>query len=191
MEATASKLPYQGPQTKTGRSVNWALITRVGLVVGLVAFFVGFALYETFNLVWRGGVVDKGNYFEVDLKSMSNFEMDQRVGTLADVPERFRNLDGKKVLLQGEVAPADFALGRGSDFLLCYSVAKCCFGGPPKVQHFVSCRISKDLQGKRLPDWMWSGQIKVFGTMHVKMQKEGELTTSIYQLDVEKIERVS
>jgi hypothetical protein len=55
----------------------------------------------------------------------------------------------------------------------------------------VSCRISKDLQGKRLPDWMWSGQIKVFGTMHVKMQKEGELTTSIYQLDVEKIERVS
>jgi|SRR5688572_12469756 len=191
MEATAEKLPYQGSQTKTKRPVNWAMITRVGLVVGLVVFFVGFALYETFNLVWRGGVIDKGNYFEVDLKSMSNFEMDQRSGTLADVPERYRKLDGKKVLLQGEVAPADFTLGRGSDFLLCYSVAKCCFGGPPKVQHFVSCRVSKDYQGKRLPEWMWNGQIKVFGTMHVKMKKEGDLTTSIYQLDVERIERVS
>jgi hypothetical protein len=187
MEATASKLPYQGPQTK--RPVNWSMYGRVGLVVGLVAFFVGFALYETFNLVWRGGVIDKGYYFEVDLKSMSNFEMDQRSGTLADVPERYRNLDGKKVLLQGEVAPADFTLGKGSDFLLCYSVAKCCFGGPPKVQHFVSCRVSKDL--KRLPDYMWNGQIKVFGTMHVTLQKEGDLTTSIYQLEVERIERVS
>jgi hypothetical protein len=78
---------------------------------------------------------------------------------------------------------------KGSDFLLCYSVAKCCFGGPPKVQHFVSCRVSKDL--KRLPDYMWNGQIKVFGTMHVKLQKEGDLTTSIYQLEVERIERVS
>jgi hypothetical protein len=187
MEATAT--PSTPAPVRAPRQINWGMYARVGVIVGLVLFFVGFALKETFNLIWRGGVVDRGQYFEVDLKSMSNFEMDQRIGTLADIPDHYRKLDGKKVLLQGELAPADFALGRGSNFLLCYSVAKCCFGGPPKVQHFVSCKVAKDT--KRLPDWMWNGQIKVFGTLHVQVKKEGGLITSIYQLDVENVEPIS
>jgi hypothetical protein len=184
MEVTATpSTPAQAGAPR--RQINWSMYVRIGLIVGIVLFFVGYALKETFNLIWQGGVVDRGQYFEVDLKSMSNFEMDQRMGTLADIPEHYRKLDGKKVLLQGEMAPADFSLGRGSDFLLCYSVAKCCFGGPPKVQHFVSCKVAKNV--RELP----GGQMKVFGTLHVKVKKEGELITSIYQLDVENVEPVS
>ena len=194
---TASSVTTSVPETsapapvpaKPRKEINWGMYTRVGLVAGLVLFFVGFALWETFNLVWRGGVVNKGDYFEVNLQSMGNFEMDQRMGTLQDIPERYRNLDGKKVLLQGEVAPADFSAGRGSAFELWYSVAKCCFGGPPKVQHFVKCRVDKG--GKPLPEWIYAGQVKVFGTLHVKVQKEGELIKSVYQLDIERIEPAS
>jgi len=189
MEATVTPSTPAAPPARAPRQINWGMYIRVGLVVGIVLFFAGFALYETFNLVWRGGVINKGDYFDVNLQSMGNFEMDQRMGTLADIPQRYRDLNGKKVLLQGEVAPAGYSAGRGSDFDLCYSVAKCCFGGPPKVQHFVACKVPKD--AKKVPDWIWSGQIKVFGTLHVKVKKEGELITSIYQLDIERIEPVS
>ena len=56
------------------------------------------------------------------------------------------------------------------------------------MQHFVSCRVRK---GDRLPGWMGDGQIKVFGTLHVKVVKSGDLITSIYHMDVERIEPVS
>ena len=179
MEATAPNLPARP------RQVNWSMITRVGLVVGIVGFLVGFALYESFNIIWRGGIVDRGDYVEVDLKAMSTFEMDQSNATLADIPEKYRNLDGKKVLLQGEVAPTTFSSGGGNNFSLCYSVAKCCFGGPPKVQHFIDCRIP---DGKSFGALNTDGQIKVFGTFRVEVRKSGDKIQSVFHMDVQRIE---
>src|SRR2546421_6409092 len=181
MEATV-KMPAE-------RRTNWGTVARVSLVAGLVLALVGYALKVTYESVIQGGVVSRGDYYDVELKAMSNFEMDQQRGTLADVPQRFRDLDGKKVLLVGEVAPVgDMAGDKVKQFSLCYSVAKCCFGGPPKVQHFVLCR-SRD--GKMMPNYLGVQQVKIFGTLRINPVHEGDAISSLFQMDVERIEPMS
>jgi hypothetical protein len=183
MEASVQAPPDQQS------SVNWGMIVRVGLVVGLVLALVGYAAKVTYEQVIEGGIVNRGDFSEVDLKSMSNFEMDQSHGTLADVPERFRGLDGKKVLVMGEVAPTNDTAGvKVNRFTLCYSVAKCCYGGPPKVQHFVACKVPG---GRAVTNYVGGPPVKVFGTLHINVTRDGDAITSVYQLDVERVEPVS
>jgi hypothetical protein len=182
MEATV-KMPAEERRT------NWGTVARVSVVGCLVLALVGYALKVTYESVIQGGVVNRGDYFDVELKAMSNFEMDQQKGTLADVPQRFRDLNGKKVLLIGEVAPLGNTAGdKAKEFQLCYSVAKCCFGGPPKVQHFVLCR-SRD--GKPMPNYLGVPQIKIFGTLHINPVHEGDAISSLFQMDIERIEPMS
>jgi hypothetical protein len=186
----APAVPPVAPARPVRRPRNWSMIVRVGLVVGFVLFLVGYAMKVTYESVIRGGVVSAGDHFRVELKQMSNFEMDQVGGSVADVPERYRELDGKKVILEGEVAPAGFVSGdMVKQFSLCYSVAKCCFGGPPKVQHFVACRAA---DGKPLPNYEGAGMIRVYGTLSVKVVKnDAGKIDSVFQLAVNRIEPVS
>lgn len=172
------------------RRTNWSMIFRVGTVVTIVGLLLGYALYQTFVIVFQGGVIKRGDYYEVNLKSMSNFEMNQLNGTLEDIPQPYRKLDGQKVLLEGEVAPTGMGSGdKVNQFLLCYSVAKCCFGGPPKVQHFVHCKAP---DGKMVSNYDGAGTVRVFGTLHVRIKKgEGGKIQSIYELDLDRVEPVS
>jgi hypothetical protein len=134
-------------------------------------------------------VINKGDYFEVELKAMSNFDMNQELGTVADVQPRFRQLNGKKVLLTGQIAPGGLSSGPNVDeFQICYSVANCCFGGPMKVQHFVACSAPR---GKSLPNFESSSTVKVYGTLHVRVLKDGGVIKSIFQMDVERVEPVT
>lgn len=182
MEATV-KMPAEERRT------NWGTVARVSVVGCLVLALVGYALKVTYESVIQGGVVNRGDYYDVELKAMSNFEMDQQRGTLADVPQRFRDLNGKKVLLIGEVAPLGNTAGdKVKEFQLCYSVAKCCFGGPPKVQHFVLCR-GRD--GKMMPNYLGVPQVKVYGTLHINPIHEGDAISSLFQMDIERIEPMS
>ena len=117
---------------------------------------------------------------------MSSFEMDQVNGTLQDVPQRYRDLEGKKVLLLGEVAPGgDDASEKIRRFSLCFSVQKCCFGGPPKAQHFIDCKTTGD---RRVPNYLGRGTVKVFGTLHVNVQKEEGKVQSVDQVDLDRVE---
>lgn len=172
-----------------GQRLNWGMVVRVGLIGGLVMALIGYALKVTYESVIQGGVVKSGDYYEVELKAMSNFDMDQQAGTVADVPKLFRDLNGKKVVLVGEVAPVGNTAGdKVSRFTLCYSVAKCCFGGPPKVQHFVACRTPA---GKPVTNYVGGPPIKVLGMLHVNVINEGGAVSSVFQLDVERVEPVS
>lgn len=183
-------LGYAAPSTRRAKRRNWSMIVRVGLVGALVLALVGYALKVTYESVIQGGVVASGDHFNVELKQMSNFEMDQFNGTTADVPQRYRELDGKKIMLEGEVAPGGMSAGDLTrQFSLCYSVAKCCFGGPPKVQHFVLCQSA---DGKPMPNYEGSGPVKVYGKLSVKVIKDdtGKIS-SLFQMTVDKIVPVS
>jgi hypothetical protein len=176
-------------QMPNARRTNWGVIARVGLVVALVLALVGYAAKVTYESVIQGGVVSAGDHFDVELKAMSNFDMDQTAGTVADVPERYRKLDGKKVALVGEVAPiGDTAGDKVSKFTLCYSVARCCFGGPPKPQHFVACKVPG---GNEVTNYVGGPPVKVYGTLHVNVIHAGGAVSSVYQMDVERVEPVS
>ena len=73
-----------------GQRTNWSMILRVGVVSILVLGLVGYAMKVTYESVIQGGVVNKGDYYQVELKAMSNFDMDQRLGSVEDVQPLFR-----------------------------------------------------------------------------------------------------
>jgi hypothetical protein len=124
-----------------------------------------------------------GNLKQVDLKAMSVFPFNQEQGTDAEIPPEFRALDGKRVMLIGEQYIGGSARGRQSEFDLVYSITKCCFSGPPQVQHFVKCT---PMPGKKIGTH--SGLVKAVGILHVGVQKMDGRIASVYRLDVESLE---
>lgn len=172
-----------------GQRTNWSMILRVGVVSVLVLGLVGYAMKVTYESVILNGIVDKGDYFRVDLKTMSNFDMDERLGTVEDVAPDYRKLDGKKVLLLGQISPTGFSAGPKTDkFQICYSVATCCLSGPPKPQHFVSCRAPA---GKLFNNYDSSTNVEVLGTLHIKVIKAEGRISSIFQMDVDSVKPLS
>lgn len=160
--------------------INLRLIT----FIALITIVVGVPVYWYLDSELTGGIRERADgYTEVDLRAMSLFSFDQQNGRDEDVPAQFRKLDGKKVILTGEMwVPGSFA-DRVKDFQLCYSVAKCCFSGPPQVQHFVN---STAPPGKAIP--VYSGLVEVAGTLRVKVKPgpEGKVA-SVYEMDVERV----
>jgi hypothetical protein len=156
------------------------------MIFGLVfAILLGFPAYIFLHEKLTGGIVDRGEYVEVDLKAMSTFEFDQERGQLTDVPEKWRALDGRKVLVTGEIWQPREADGRMTDFQLVYSIAKCCFSGAPKIQHFVQAKV---VPGKSIE---YSGNlVRVLGTLRVDVKNEAGRVTQVYALDVESVDPV-
>lgn len=152
------------------------------LVVGLL---VGFPAYVFLHEKLTGGVVNRGDYYEVDLKAMSTFEFDQERGTINDVPEKWRELHGKKVVVTGEIWQPREADGRMTDFQLVYSIAKCCFSGAPKIQHFVQAKV---VPGKSV-EYLGT-LVRVTGTLRVDVKQEAGRVTQVYALDVESVDPV-
>lgn len=161
---------------------------RLWILLGVVALAVGYPLYQGLELYLTGGVKhsadEKGEFLTVDLKAISLFEMDQQLATNDDIPQKWRDLDGKRVALTGEMWLGGKAAGRQRDFDLVYSIAKCCFQGPPKVQHFVKCRV---MPGKQVE--YSGGLVTAKGTLHVGIERDPDVGTilSIYRLDVESL----
>ena len=150
----------------------------------------------TFPFVWFGyvflhqeltqGVEQHGDYAKVDLKSLGNFPLDGSNGTISDVPAKFRDLDGKRVVLEGFMYTPNAATPQVNNFQFVYSITKCCFNGPPLVQERVFARVPG---GKAVPYFDYQ-LVRVVGTLHVNVVKEAGIIMSVYTLDVEKLDQV-
>lgn len=155
------------------------------LVVGVL---VGYPLYVYIDSVVSGGIHDAGDgYKEVDLKAMSVFPFDQTAGTINEVPQKWRALDGQKIICTGEMWQP-YSAGRTVDgFQLVYSISKCCFNGPPQIQHFVQCTVMQGKQVEYLPNL-----VRVKGVLRVNVTKDPETgkITGVYHMDVESVEQV-
>ena len=68
-------------------------------------------------------------------------------------------------------------------FQLCYSITKCCFNGPPQVQHFVDCHVQ---DGANLE--VYPNLVRIKGVLHVNVQYEAGKVKSVYQMDVESVD---
>jgi hypothetical protein len=168
---------YKEPWTS---KVNFRMLAFAGVLLLLI----GYPIYVYFDSVVSGGIHDVGGgYKEVDLKAMSVFPFDQINGTIDDVPQKWRALDGKKVVVYGELWAEQSAGDNLTGFQLCYSIAKCCFSGPPQVQHFVDSRVTPGKEVQYYPN-----QVKVTGTLHVHVKRNDQKVTSVYQMDVDSVD---
>lgn len=161
--------------------VNFRAIVFIVVVLG----FFGALGYLWWSVAGTHGIIQKGDAYQVDLKSMSTFPFDQIHGTIEDIPPRYRELDGKKVILIGEMWAPNASSDRLNQFELVYSIAKCCFSGPPQIQHFVQATA------KNGPVPYYSGLVRVTGTLKVEVTKapDGKIT-GVYHLAVDQIEPV-
>jgi hypothetical protein len=176
--------PFQQAPSYAPRRINWRILT----FVAIFGVLLGMPIYVYLDSVISGGIKNRGEYFEVDLKAMSSFPFDDMNGTVDDVPEKFRALDGKKVVLRGEIAPSSFnAVGADNYFQLVYSVAKCCYSGPPQIQHFVQSTIRPDVPASAVR-FGSASQVLVTGTLSVRVTRdETNKINGVYHLNVESI----
>lgn len=160
---------------------------RMLAFVGIFAVLLGVPVYLYLDALLTGGIKQRGDVYEVNLKAMSSFVFDQQFGVTADVPEKWRALDGKKVVLVGEVTPDGFS-ARGLDryFQLVYSVTACCFSGPPQIQHFVQCTVPPHVNINYA-----GGATRVTGTLTVDVRRDENGTiTGVYHVLVDSVEPV-
>lgn len=165
----------------TGRLVG---LVVVGLLLGavIVASFYGWA-----RLAATGGI-SGGEYAELNLQAMGAFDLDQIKARNEDIPSQWRAMDGKKVALIGQTWSPDTA-GHAHNFELCYSIANCCFSGPPQIQHFVFASVPADEPGA---DITYGDTIILKGILHVGVQNDPETgaVLSVYRFDASHIARV-
>ena len=160
---------------------------RMLIFAGVLLFLLGWPVYTFLSETLTHGIHDRGSYKEVDLKAMGNFNFDEATGKLTDVPREYRNLDGQKVMLQGQIYDSREAGPGITEFELVYSIQKCCFNGPPRVQERVFAFISP--KTKRIK-YQGDGEHKVLGTLRVTMQKDQKsgIIVEVYRLDVDSVE---
>lgn len=158
---------------------------RILVFAAVFATVVGYPVYTFVEASATGGVSRAGDHLDVDLKAMTNFDMDQRAATTVDVPKRWRALEGQRVALTGQVAPGNSAVSpaAGEDFDLVYSRADCCFSGAPLVQHFVRARVPAGTVRADTPNF-----VRVTGTLHVRVEHEGGRVTRVFSVDVERVD---
>ena len=178
--AAAAPVPYQTPAARPGRS---RLSVRLIVLLALVAapfLYVGYVILDQ-SLI--GGVTRRGDYYDVDLKSLGYFPFDAAKDDISNVPSRWRELDGKRVALQGEMFDPDSAGDKISSFQLVYSIQKCCFNGPPRVQERVFASVPKGTVR------YYPQVVRVVGTLHVTAKRDevGQIS-KLYELDVESVD---
>jgi hypothetical protein len=162
--------------------INFRLITLAALIFLLV----GYPVYLYVDAAVNHGVDRIGNLNVVDLKSLGNFPFNDASGGINDVPAIYRALDGKKVALEGFPYPTNNSADEVPEFEIVYNIAKCCFGGPPKVQERVYVHTR---DGSSVPAYFYRYS-SVEGTLHVEAHKEGGLVTSLYTLELDKVSPV-
>jgi hypothetical protein len=168
------------------RRVNFRMLTIIAVFAALVGYpvytFIQASLNHGIQTVAGGGKL-------VDLKAMGNFPFDGHNGTIGDIPQVYRDLDGKQVSVDGYVYAGSDASDKINHFQFVYNVNKCCFGGPPQVQERVFAIVPN--HGVIYNPGMYT-MMRLTGTMHVKVIKDdvGNIS-SVYTMAVSDIRPLS
>lgn len=167
------------PVTEDRKSL---LNPRMLVILLVVLLPVGWLVWTFARLTLSGGIEQAGQYKLVNLKEMGNFPFNDISGTPQDVPARFRQLDGQKVLFEGQMYVDYTTAAQVDRFQLVYSIQNCCFNGPPRVQERVFAHSSRLMP-------VYTELTKVYGTLHIRVSKENGKVVSLFDMDVERVER--
>ncbi|HZK81185.1 MAG TPA: zinc ribbon domain-containing protein [Humisphaera sp.] len=133
-------------------------------------------LFVATLLLWA--IADRP-YTPVDLKTLGWFQFDAITGVAADVPPHSRDLDGKRVTLDGFMFSTAQS-GRTNAFQLVYDYHN--HWGPPLVQERIFARLPA---GPTVP--LDGNFLRVYGTFHVNVQRADGVVQSVFDLDVDKV----
>jgi hypothetical protein len=156
---------------------------RILIFSTVFLILIGTPVYVFVKASVTGGIETVGDLKEVDLKAMGNFPFDDVNGTVNDIPQRYRELDGKTVLLKGQVFADAEAGDRMTRFQLVYSIMECCFQGPPKVQERVFVEVPR---GMTVPN-LNGRYASVRGSLRIDLNRQEGRATQLYVLEAEEL----
>jgi uncharacterized protein len=117
-----------------------------------------------------------GDVLTMTIKELGNFDFDPQAD--ADIPADVKLMEGAHVKLNGFMIPLTQAI-KVDKFALVPSLAGCCYGAPPGVQHIITCTTPPD----KAMDYVLD-ELEVEGIVHVRVKREDGYTSSIFEMDV-------
>ena len=129
-----------------------------------------------------------GDYWldEPDWQKMTNPEYIASLSYDAQIPDKVKQIDGKKVAITGFMLPIDVDKGKVKRFLLLKSTMSCCFGVAPRINEVVYVESSKKQKIQSVMDT----PITAFGKLSVGQQfREDLMLVGVYQLALDEVKR--
>ncbi|HUO07278.1 MAG TPA: DUF3299 domain-containing protein [Phycisphaerae bacterium] len=123
--------------------------------------------------------VPAGETVSMTIRELGNFEFDPTAD--ADIPPDIKYLNGATVRLRGFMIPLNQAEDI-TDFALVPTLANCCFGQPPGVQHTINCKTEKGKAVQYTPD-----EISVTGKLTINVKRDQGYTYEIFDLQVSSV----
>ena len=99
------------------------------------------------------------------------------------IPAPIRAFSGKRVAVQGFMVPIRIEKGATKSFLLVKDQSLCCYGRMPRMNEWVSVKMTGDKAAKFIGDQ----PVTVFGTLQVGEEIDKGEVLSIYRLDAEDV----
>jgi hypothetical protein len=176
-----STVEYASPPVAGRPTLLQRLNLRILVFLAVIGAPIGWIVYQYVAASLNGGVHQTSQGAEVDLKALGNFPFDDHVGTAAAIPAQWRQLDGKKVILEGFMYAGMSAADTINNFQFVYNIQKCCFGGPPRVQERVFVTVPN---GGAVP--YYGELVRCSGTLHVGIHKNGAgVIDTLYTMDLQ------
>jgi hypothetical protein len=134
----------------------------------------------------------KGEYLGIGFDKLSGFDPGLSAAEAATapasatkgvfIPDNIKQLNGTPVAVQGFMLPLKVENGIATEFLLLKDQSLCCFGKTPKLNEWISVRMT----GKGVKPVM-DQPISVCGTLHVVGGQPDGTLNGIYQIDCDKM----
>jgi hypothetical protein len=134
-------------------------------------------------------VLSPGAYVQVDLRALQHFDVDPERGTTGDIPEQFRKLDGRRVMVEGIMYNPQDAGNGAVEFQFLPQVPHN-EHRPPLVQERIYARVSST--GPPFVLFDMYAPARIYGVLHVRVVRDETGTIhSVYDMHVERTERAS
>ena len=101
-----------------------------------------------------------------------------------EIPDSVKKFDKQKIALKGFMLPLKVEDGKISELLILRDQSMCCYGAVPKINEWVSVRMS---QGKGVIPVM-DVPVTIYGTLKVGEVLENGYLVGIYEMDGERLD---
>src|ERR1044071_2590336 len=106
----------------------------------------------------------KQNRFQrVSFETLAGYDYSNSRTSSHAIPEKVRSLNGKDISIRGFMFPLESDGERLTTFMLVKDQASCCFGGTPKVNHWIYVQM----EGDKKADYVDSVPVTVFGKLNI------------------------
>jgi hypothetical protein len=99
------------------------------------------------------------------------------------IPAKIKELNGKKVSIEGFMLPSEIEKGKIKSFILLKDIMGCCFGMVPMMNEWVFVKMAGDTTCEFTPDV----PITVDGTLEVGEEIKDDTVMSLYRLIADKV----